>query len=74
MASRWRNSDGWTKPSRKLAEAVRLRPEMAVAHMHLGIACATTGRMDQARRELTEAVRIDPKSDEARAALARYFK
>ena len=43
-----------------LREAVGASPEDAIAHATLGVVLARSGRLDEAERELAEAVRRDP--------------
>lgn len=54
-----------------LREAVRLKPKVAQGHNTLGEALLAAGRDDDARREFTEAVRLQPGYAAAQANLAR---
>jgi tetratricopeptide (TPR) repeat protein len=49
--------------------AVRLKPDYARAHFNLGSALANMGRLDEAIREFSEVLRIDPSSRAARESL-----
>jgi tetratricopeptide (TPR) repeat protein len=56
-----------------LKDAVAKQPSLALARYHLGLALSQTGDTAGARRELQEALRLDPKfagADEARRALS----
>ena len=67
----WLSKARMTSPSRKPA---RLKPESEIAHVSLGIALASAGRPDEAIRQLTEALRINPKNPTARPALDNLLK
>ncbi len=47
-------------------EAIRLKPDFSEAHTPLGIALAIQGEIRRALSHFSEAVRIDPRSLEAR--------
>jgi len=55
----------------RLAEAVRIEPDFAIAHNNFGILLAQLGNLDAAIKHYTEAVRIDPGYASARHNLAR---
>jgi Tfp pilus assembly protein PilF len=46
---------------------------MAKAHKNLGLAYLNLGLLDQARKSLQEAVRLDPKDPQAHYALCVYY-
>lgn len=46
-------------------EAVRLEPDNAAAHFHLGYALGQAGQYYEAEREVAEAVRLDPRNPKA---------
>ena len=46
---------------------------MAKAHKNLGLAYLNLGMLDQARKSLQEAVRLDPKDPQAHYALCVYY-
>ncbi len=50
--------------------AVRLRPYDSVVHANLGVALLELGKIQDAKAELIEGIRIDPKLSEAYANLA----
>lgn len=54
---------------RCLSEAVALLPESSDAHYFLGIALSQQGQLEQAKRELETAVRLDPGSTRAKESL-----
>jgi uncharacterized protein (TIGR03790 family) len=57
-----------------LARIVKANPERAPFRLHAAVVFAALGRLDDARTELREAVRLDPeleKSDEAKALRAK---
>jgi hypothetical protein len=54
-----------------LQRAVEKQPRRAELHYRLGLALLDAGRKADARRELSEAVRLDPRDDLPRAALER---
>lgn len=54
-----------------LREAVRLKPKVAQGHNTLGEALLNAGRVNDARRAFTEAVRLQPGFEAAQANLAR---
>jgi predicted Zn-dependent protease len=56
-----------------LRAAVRLSPELAVAHAYLGAALLAQGKERAARRALERAVRLDPSNFVVRTQRARYF-
>jgi Tfp pilus assembly protein PilF len=58
---------------RLLRAAVRLAPELAVAHAYLGAALLAQGKERAARRALERAVRLDPSDFVVRTQRARYF-
>jgi Flp pilus assembly protein TadD len=47
-----------------------LAPDRAPARLDLADVLARLGRVDEARREYTAAIRLDPANEEARAGLA----
>jgi protein O-mannosyl-transferase len=51
-------------------EAVRLQPDLEVAHFDLGQTLRQVGRVDDARREFREVLRLNPGNDTARKALS----
>ena len=56
---------------RSLREALRLRPDFPMARLDLGIALFQDGDLEGARRELEEAVRLEPGNEKARDYLAK---
>ena len=54
----------------QLREALTWNPDSAEAHNNLGIALASTGRMDEALTEFKQALAIDPEFGDARRNLA----
>ena len=52
-------------------EAVRVKPDYALAHNNLGYALAQKGQLDEAIRQYQEALRLDPGCVPARSNLAR---
>lgn len=46
-------------------EAVRLEPESAQTHWHLGAALASRGAVDEAVEHLRTSVRLDPNNQDA---------
>lgn len=55
--------DKLKKPPQAIAilrDVIRQNPDMAAAHLGLGLALSADGRIDEASRELDEAVRRDP--------------
>jgi tetratricopeptide (TPR) repeat protein len=57
-----------------LREAVRLDPNLALAHFQLGNILEDTGRTDEAIREFQAAARLDPAYAEPHYALARIYR
>jgi tetratricopeptide (TPR) repeat protein len=57
-----------------LREALRLDPQLAQAHYHLGNVLQQQGRLDAAVQEQLAAVRLDDKYAEPHVALARLYK
>jgi len=51
---------------------VALRPDSAAAHFAYATALGASGRSDDARRELQETLRLDPRHSGARAALEQW--
>jgi Flp pilus assembly protein TadD len=60
----------YTRAVTELETAVRLAPDRAPVRVDLADVLATLGRLDEARREYAEAIRLDPANREARAGLA----
>jgi tetratricopeptide (TPR) repeat protein len=56
-----------------LREALRLDPQLAVAHYRLGNVLQGRGQLDAAVQELSEAVRLDDKYAEPHVALAHIY-
>jgi tetratricopeptide (TPR) repeat protein len=56
-----------------LREALRLDPQLAVAHYRLGNVLQGKGQLDAAVQELSEAVRLDDKYAEPHVALAHIY-
>ena len=54
----------------ELRAALRWNPDSAEAHNNLGIALASTGRIDEAMNEFRQALAIDPEFEDARRNLA----
>lgn len=54
----------------QLRQAITWNPESAQAHNNLGIALASTGRMEEAVEQFNHALTIDPEFDDARRNLA----
>jgi serine/threonine-protein kinase len=52
----------------ELRRALALHSDFAMAHLFLGLTCADTGRMDEARREVQEAAQLSPDSPEMTSA------
>ena len=52
-------------------QALRIKPDFAVAHYNLGIALRQAGRVGEAIGQLEQALRIQPDFSQARNALAR---
>ena len=63
-ASPWRPRGSWTRPIAAFREAIRLQPDDAEAHINLGIALTTQGKLDEADRRI-------PRGDPAQARLRR---
>jgi tetratricopeptide (TPR) repeat protein len=55
-------------------EAVRLRPDLSLSHFYLGEALQQKGRTSEAAAAYQQAIQLDPRYNEARAALARLGK
>jgi Flp pilus assembly protein TadD len=55
-------------------EAVRLRPDLSLTHFYLGQALEKMGQTSEAAAAYEQAVQLDPRYNEARAALARLGK
>jgi tetratricopeptide (TPR) repeat protein len=71
------NSQNWPQAFEQMNEALKLCgdcPEAAHLHKNLGMMYIRTGKLDEARKELEAAVRLDPKDDDARQALAAIDK
>ncbi len=60
----------WRDSVTLFAHALSVTEENALAHINLGVAYLNRGRLDEAERELEEAIRIHPAAAEAHAALA----
>jgi tetratricopeptide (TPR) repeat protein len=60
----------WRDSVTLFEHALRVTEENALAHINLGVAYLNRGRLDEAGRELREAIRIHPGAAEAHAALA----
>jgi Flp pilus assembly protein TadD len=56
---------------REFGEAIRLAPELAMAHYNLGIIFRQKGSPSDAAREFRLAIAADPQNQRARDALAR---
>jgi len=55
----------------ELQEAIRLQPELASAHYNLALVSEKQQKMDEATRELREALKADPQFRAARVELDR---
>jgi tetratricopeptide (TPR) repeat protein len=60
----------WRDTVSLFEHALRVTDENALAHINLGVAYLNRGRLEDAERELAEAIRIHPGAAEAHAALA----
>jgi len=60
----------WRDSVSLFEHALRVTDENALAHINLGVAYLNRGRLEDAERELAEAIRIHPGAAEAHAALA----
>ncbi len=65
-----RQPSGRADAASALELAVRLDPDSETARLNLAVVYAETGRMDEARRQALEALRLRPGYDRARAFLA----
>jgi tetratricopeptide (TPR) repeat protein len=72
----WMNKDEFEIASRDLSELLKLMPKYGWAHMHLGRCYLKKRDYDNAVRSLTEAIRWDPKDEDAYyfRACARWEK
>ena len=59
----------WDRAVQHLREAVRLKPDFAIAHFNLGCALVEQGQRDEAAQHLREALRLKPNYAEARKKL-----
>lgn len=66
----WAQVRVWRDSVTLFEHALRVTDENALAHINLGVAYLNRGRLDEAERELSEAIRIHPGAAEAHAALA----
>jgi hypothetical protein len=60
----------WRDSVTLFEHALRVTEENALAHINLGVAYLNRGRLEDAERELEEAIRIHPGATEGHAALA----
>jgi protein O-mannosyl-transferase len=60
----------WRDSVSLFEQALRVTDENALAHINLGVAYLNRGRLEDAERELAEAIRLHPGAAEAHAALA----
>jgi Flp pilus assembly protein TadD len=56
---------------RQFEEAIKLKPNLAIAHFNLGVALVRQGHLADAKREFEEVMRLDPENPVARNALAQ---
>ena len=54
--------------------AIRIKPDLASGHAHLGLLYLQTGRAEEAIPQLREAVRLDPARADASDALIRIWR
>lgn len=57
-----------------LREAIAVAPGLAASHGSLGVLLARAGRLEEAERELAEAVRLDPANEGFRSNLERVVR
>ncbi|MBN1126111.1 MAG: tetratricopeptide repeat protein [Sedimentisphaerales bacterium] len=55
-------------------QGLEFQPEDAILHCNLGLLLATTGRMEEARKEFKRALQLDPQSERIRAIVGRFIK
>lgn len=53
------------------AQAIRLQPTIALAHLNRGVTLARLSHLDEAALEFQETLRLDPGSQRARQCLDR---
>jgi tetratricopeptide (TPR) repeat protein len=71
------NAQNWPQAFEQMNEALKLCgecPEAGHLHKNLGMMYIRTGKLDEARKELEAAVRLDPNDGDARQALAAIDK
>jgi len=54
-----RNRNEWEKAYQATLEAVKLQPDWAEVNYQHAVHCALTGRMDEMKKHLTQAIRLD---------------
>ena len=69
LAAPWIPPERVAEPQQQFAEALRLNPEHAGAHLGLGITLREQGREAEALAQFAEAARLNPKLLEARLYL-----
>jgi cytochrome c-type biogenesis protein CcmH/NrfG len=71
LGALYMNQQNWEEAIVQARSAIKADPTLAITHAMLGAALQKTGDIAGARAALTEAVRLDPKSPQWKALLAK---